>query len=420
MSKAAKIALVVVAAVFGGLALRVYAFVIVPEQRWTVYVMAIILAELILLLLVILFASEGLPSVYRLALPQQAREPIYQWVASVFGWWAKMRLGRSLGPGLGLITERLRDLDLSAALPAQRPPAELIDGAARSLASDSGPTPELRTANVWAAALEAHLLRVRGSSPPRAVLTTYGFVRTDAGVRLAVIHYLRPWAAFAAVRQQPIEIMGWSFPVIIRPWLPTRHGSTSRFDGNCWVKFLDDAGRRQPGILTARHALKPKGAKPRKRVRADVSRPAPRGSLYYQSGVMDAAVVAVEEREWGKKVLARHSTVVGYKPVRLVTGHGSVDADIVAHSGFTGATIPGLAGREPLNPVYMFLNKGLEHGDSGCLVLDLEFAPDRSSRPYLIYLGVENLKLGGVQGYGLLIEQANRVWNLECYMDDNP
>lgn len=135
---------------------------------------------------------------------------------------------------------------------------------------------------------------------------------------------------------------------------------------------------------------------------------------------MDAAVVAVEEREWGRKVLTPHSTVVGYKPVRLITGHGSFDADIVEHSGFTGATIPGLPGEEPLTPVYMFLNKGLEHGDSGCLVLDMEFAEYGSSRPYLIYLGVANHKVGGVEGYGLLIEQANIMWNLECYMDDNP
>lgn len=49
-----------------------------------------------------------------------------------------------------------------------------------------------------------------------------------------------------------------------------------------------------------------------------------------------------------------------------------------------------------------------------------EFVRQGSARPHLIYLGVENLRVGGRQGYGLLIEQANKIWGLECYMNDNP
>jgi hypothetical protein len=133
---------------------------------------------------------------------------------------------------------------------------------------------------------------------------------------------------------------------------------------------------------------------------------------------MDAAVIAVDQNDWGKKVRVPHSTVVGYKPVRLITGHATVDADIVEHSGFTGGTIPGAPGQEPLNGAFMILNRGLESGDSGCLVVDREFERfNQQLPPYLIYLGVTNLKLGGVNGYGLLIEQASKIWNLECYLD---
>lgn len=133
---------------------------------------------------------------------------------------------------------------------------------------------------------------------------------------------------------------------------------------------------------------------------------------------MDAAIIQVHPSAWGQKVLTPHSTVVGYKPIRLVTGRRTVDAIITEHSGFLMGTIPCNPGKEPLNAVYMFFNKQLKHGDSGCLVLDLEFLPQGKPRPYLIYLGVMNLALGEVQGYGLLIEQASRTWGFECYMEE--
>lgn len=319
-----------------------------------------------------------------------------------------------------MITERLHNLDLSEALPYGPPERDLIDSRAFAFAYDSGPTPQLRNANVWAAALETNFLRFRKQAPPEEVLTTFGFVQLGRMVRLGAIHYLHPWAAFAARRPETIDIMGWKFPVIIRPWLPTVHYGPSHLDGNCWVKFSDNEGRERLGVLTALHTLKPKRSKSHGRVKLDVLRAAPTGDTYYSSEMMDAAVVAVEESEWGGNVRSPHSTVVGYKPVRLITGRDAIDADIVEHQGFIGATIPGEPGKEPLNAVHLFFNKFGEPGDSGCLVLDLEFARQGGARPYLVYLGAMNLRLGGLQGYGLLIEQANKIWGLECYMNDNP
>ena len=76
------------------------------------------------------------------------------------------------------------------------------------------------------------------------MLTTFGFVHFEKRqVRLAAIRYMQPWAAFIAPPQERIEIMGWTVPVIIRPWLPTVHYGPAQLDGNCWVKFLDKGGR---------------------------------------------------------------------------------------------------------------------------------------------------------------------------------
>ena len=72
----------------------------------------------------------------------------------------------------------------------------------------------------------------------------------------------------------------------------------------------------------------------------------------------------------------------------------------------------GAPGEDPLNGAFMFLNRSLKPGDSGCLVLDTEFDPPR---PYLIYLGKANTGVRSQVGFGLFIEQANRVWNIRCY-----
>lgn len=342
-------------------------------------------------------------------------------LVSIFGLWSRFRLGVPLGRNLGLITERLSDLDLSEALPSYRPPLTIVDEGAYALAADSGPTERLRNANIWSAALETQLRKV--GAPTGTVLTTFGFVRMEGEVRLAIVHYVRLRAAFAMSRPTAVELMGWRFPVVVRPWLASGHDGAPRAsvsrspDGNCWVKFLGEGGDRRPGILTARHAIRPENARQLDSVVVDVARPVPRGRLQHESSKMDAAVIWIEESEWGSKTHTPHSKVVGYKPVRFVTGHGTTDADVVEHSGFLGATIPGQFGQEPLNGAFMILNKSLSYGDSGCLVVDLEFAAHLAPRPYLIYLGATVLSWGGKAGYALFIEQANRVWNLECYID---
>jgi hypothetical protein len=326
-----------------------------------------------------------------------------------------------VSPWFGVVTERLAELNLSTAMPNQEPSVDLIQKEFVALARDSGPTPELRRANMWSAALETHLRNAGDKrQPPRTALTTYGFFWTLEGVRLGVIHYLDPSVAFDANHPKPIEIMGWTFPVMIRPWLPTQHAGSSKLDGNCWVKFLDDNGVRQLGILTAGHVLIPGGIKRQAAVRFDVLRPTPpQGTIHRLSAKMDAALITIDEEEWGGKIAVKHSRVVGYKPIRLITGHGTVDADIVEHQGFAFATVPGESGKEPLNAVYMFFNNSGEQGDSGCLVIDLEFADDAGPRPYLLYLGKYGAPSGGM-GYGLLIEQANKVWPLECFMNADP
>jgi hypothetical protein len=130
-------------------------------------------------------------------------------------------------------------------------------------------------------------------------------------------------------------------------------------------------------------------------------------------------VVKVKPGDWRGTKRVKHSTVVGYKPVRIVTGERTIDADIV-EIGILGATIHGQHGQEPPSPVILGFNASLGHGDSGCLVFDMEFAERVGPRPYLIYQGVTSLKFGGALGLGFLIEQANKLWDLNCYVNDNP
>jgi hypothetical protein len=346
-----------------------------------------------------------------------AKGLLKQYIAAIYAWWTRLRLAQDLGPGLGMVSERLDHIDLSMALPQWLPPEHLVYPSGLATFSDSALPDSRKNASLWASALERylHLERRIEKRPRGTVLTTFGFAHVRDEVRLAVVHYLRPGAVFFATPQQPIKIGDWTFPVILRPWLPTEHSGYSELDGNCWVKFLDKEGIRRPGLLTARHALRPKRARLLGNVRVDASRRIPPGRLYSRSEKMDAAVIAIDERYWGDKEIRPHSRIVGYKPVRLIGSRETVDADIVEHSGLAGATIPGEPGQEPLNGAFMILNKWLDPGDSGCLVLDLEFAKYGQVLPYLIYLGEMNLKLGGLGGYGLLIEQASKVWDLECY-----
>ena len=197
----------------------------------------------------------------------------------------------------------------------------------------------------------------------RVVCTTYGFARVAGQVRLSVIHYVRPMQAFTAhilfpPLPRPIELAGWSFPVVVRPWLHHEHGGALRLDSNCWVKFRDGHDY-SPGVLTARHAVR-RTPKRSRTVVVNVSRRVPSGYLRRESVTMDAALIAVGSAVWGKRVEFPHSRVVGYKPVRLVTDQGQVDADVVEHSGFNGGAFLGAPGQDPLNGAFMFINRSAE------------------------------------------------------------
>src|SRR5207244_3280478 len=100
---------------------------------------------------------EGVPPDRLKLEPRLGRGLPKQLLASAFGLWTRGRewlglgysVGRNLGPGLGMITKRLHELDLSGALPGGPPQRDLIDNRAFAFAYDSTPTPQLRNANVW-------------------------------------------------------------------------------------------------------------------------------------------------------------------------------------------------------------------------------------------------------------------------------
>ena len=343
--------------------------------------------------------------------------PARRMMVALFGHWARIRLGLRLGPGLGLITERLADIDVGAAIPPAPPGRELLGELTSGAPYESGPTDELRRANAWAAALEEAVLRNPDHSLP-SVLITYGFVRFDSGVRLSVIHYCRVRDAFLIRRLEPIELGGHSFPVIVRPWcLCPQQGPASAGAGTCWVEFAEGNGSRCRGILTASHTVRPKGAAPGAEVTLNVARPVPGGRLRLDSPQMDAAVIEVADDRWAGAHRVYASRVLGYKPVRLLGASRSVEADVVEHSGFVGGAIPGQLGVEPLTPTLLILNKRLNRGDSGCIGLDLEFAERETgsaSPPYLLYQGIYATR-SGANGYGLMLEQARIVWALDFY-----
>jgi hypothetical protein len=320
------------------------------------------------------------------------------------------------------VTQRLADLNLAEALPPSLPPADLIDKSRAASALDSGPSEELRRANAWAAALQQAVGERPAPGGELPVLTTYGFVAFDNGVRLCVIHYLRLRAAFRARAPQPIELAGHRFAVIVRPWLVrAQRGSPGTASGTCWVKFPGNDGDPGHGILAAAHTVRPTDAADGDQVTLDAARAEPPGRLRHRSPKMDAAVIEVEPDRWEATDEVHISTVVGYKPVRLMGASGSVETDVVEHDGFAGATIPGQPGAEPRAPAQLILGAHLDRGDSGCLGLDLEFErldPSRQTPPtppYLLYQGMTNLRWGGIGGYALMLEQARIVWGLDFY-----
>jgi hypothetical protein len=333
-------------------------------------------------------------------------------IATAFDRWVRINWKyTNLGPNLGFVKGPLDEAVLRNALPANYPePLQRAVEARASPINDVSISTEehLRRAHAWASRLDetvranSHIGNRRGQ-----VMVTFGFISTiDAGIRLGIIFYLNPFRAFmevAARRAASVEIEGWPFPIIVRPWLPIQHGSSASF-GNCWVS--SPQGRW--GMLTARHAVRPKTLG--KSVSIKVRRAPSRGQLLRASVKMDAALIAVPKDDWGGKQPVSPSPVIGYKPVRLLSSLGPTDGQVVELSG---ATIWAQAGQEPLNGNLLFFNPFLQPGDSGCLVLDREH---ESQPPYLMYLGKVTLNNGQSYGYGVLLEQARRIWNLEFFV----
>ena len=312
----------------------------------------------------------------------------------------------------GLITERLEALRLDEAIP-QDWPAKYIEFHTEWCGTEVSKV--LARATAWGAALA----QVDSQAPMRraiSVITTYGFARVRGRVRLAVIRYLPPFTFPGFEELQPIEIGPHRFPVVLRPWLASTHSgsngskSSNGSTSSCWVTFAADTGRRR-GLLTAQHALIPSHPAKGDPVTINAYRDDPSGTLHESSSVMDAALVDIAGDD-GSAIPREISSVVGYKPVRLLGSMGYVDTDVIEFSGMAAATILGVAKQEPPAPVILFLGRSLRPGDSGCLVLDLEPTMfGREPTPYLIYQGRANLRLASDAGYGLLIEQARRIWN---------
>ncbi|MET4481616.1 hypothetical protein ABIB66_006176 [Bradyrhizobium sp. F1.13.3] len=330
-------------------------------------------------------------------------------IAALFSWLAKSYY-IGLGPGLGFVDRPMNEAMIREALPASYPPGSTISDEQTRLTIDASESAQdhFRRAAQWASYLSKV---VRDDSRFRDFcdneITTIGFVSFgEQTLRLAIIYYLPPLRAFAAVarRKLPhsIEVDGWCFPIVIRPWLPVRHGS-ARPSGNCWVRCRRDGY----SMLTARHAVRPK--KVGKSVKISVKRDPRRGRLLRASEKMDAAVIALPIGAWGGKKVAPPSSVIGFKPIRLLSSQGARDGQVIE---IPGSTIWAQQGQEPLNGNLLFFNPSLQPGDSGCLVLDREH---ENTPPYLMYLGKTTLSNGQSYGYGVLLEQVRRIWDLEFY-----
>lgn len=303
----------------------------------------------------------------------------------------------------------LDELDLTTALPSYQPRGGILDRIPPG-SYDSGVNDELRRANVWAAVLDQTVREdPERFIPPGTIITTYGFFYVQKTLKLGVVHYLSPLKAFAAVGKnfRKVEIDRWKFPVAIRPWLPIRH-SAARTSGNCWITFSKEGEWRQ-GVLTASHALSPKSAKPGNWVSLDVLRTPGAGRMIRANEKMDAAIVELDRDVWHGRGNVSPSSVIGYKPVRLQSSSGSRDGWITDHSG---PTIFGQPGQEPLTANFLFINQSLKPGDSGCLVMDCEHP---NLPPYLMYLGLVVLGEGRKAGYGLLLEQPRRIWEIKFF-----
>lgn len=341
----------------------------------------------------------------------------YRLILRLSLWYAFLVLGRDMGPGLGAVYMDLTDQTLRGSVPDQEPSTGML-GQARNTVYDSNPSEILGRANRWSAALESRVISGDMRVPARTVLTTYGFVSFRAGIRLSVIHYLEPSAVFWLRRRPtPARIAGNFFPVIIRPaaFMPMATRSRPRdslsLRGNIWLRIHHKKSTKL-GYLTARHAIK--GANLGDVVKPQTYRLPPPGVLIHRSKVMDCAVVRTDFDPGLDFKTVHPSPVLGYKPVRLITGKGDVEAHVVEHDGHVQGVIWRGSGRkEPRGSSVVILNRQLSKGHSGCLVVDCEFEQfGMPAIPYAMYQGVWQGRTPGL-GCCQLLEQARQQWNLE-------
>lgn len=351
-------------------------------------------------------------------LPVRSSGLWHRMVLRVSQWYSFLILGRNLGPGLGAVSIDLTDQNLRYSVPDDDPPVELL-GAARDVVYDSNPSEILGRANRWSAALQARVISEDFMIPARTVLTTYGLVAFRTGIRLSVIHYLSPAAIFRVVRHPAVVRIGDDeFPVIIRPasFVPTANRARPRSSppskkGNIWLNSKQKKLAKL-GYLTAYHAVK--GAKIGSTVLPSTYRLPPSGVLTHRSKVMDSAVVRTDYDVGSKFRPVRVSSVIGYKPVRLITGDKEFDAQVVEHDGHIHGVIPRSKGRgEPTGHAIIVLNRELSRGHSGCLVVDCEFeGRDMPAVPYAMYIGSWSGPIQGL-GYCQLLDQVRQHWDLE-------
>ena len=332
-------------------------------------------------------------------------------------WYAFLVLGRDMGPSLGAVTGDLTDQMLDGSVPDREPPTELL-GLARNTVYDSHPSEILARANRWSAALESRVLSGDVLVPYRTVLTTYGLVSFKAGVRLSIIHYLEPNAIFGMRRRPaPAVIADGVFPIVIRPAVFVRMRTRSRLrgelslPGNIWLRIQHNK-RTKLGYLTANHAIE--NAELGDTVRPDTHRSPPPGILVHRSNIMDCAVVRTNLDPGLEFKVIHPSAVIGYKPVRLVTGKYRIEAKVVEHTGHFNGVIEQSSGREePHLTALVAVNCELDFGDSGCMVLDCEFEQhEMPAVPYAMYRGAWQ-GISGRLGYCQLLEQPRQQWNLE-------
>jgi hypothetical protein len=346
------------------------------------------------------------------------RKNIYAFLLDL---WLRFMLDRPLAPSFGLVTERLSALDLEGAVPAEYPPHNLRFGGYGEI---TGPTPQLERAASWAAVIHAALLAeptvIEASLGVHPIVTTVGFVRfRDADIKLAVIHYVQPTALIRMIpgSRPTLSVAGETFPQVVRPWLPKLHKGRIGGDGHCWVTFGDSPPHR--GVVSARHVLEPVNAALNDKVALKTLRSAIRGTLRHSSQTMDVALVEVDENEVPELIPAPYSRVIGYKPVRFLTGSHRypqpIEADITGLPGFTGKIYTKKPGGEPLLAAIMTMNRHAMPGDSGCLVLDIEYEAELRARPYLIYQGRASLGRDD-EGYGLYLGQVADQWKVSTHV----